>query len=100
MLIEYLPLEGFILSLTQVTFGTGLAELSHDRTTSLPFNALTKGLNFRSFGLANENNKNLEHIYSYLFNPRSLLEKIVTRSLEGGGGVNRTPFYFRHNSAV
>ena len=23
-------------------------------------------------------------------NPRSLLEKIVTRSLEGGGGVNRT----------
>ena len=25
------------------------------------------------------------------FNPRSLLEKIVTRSLEGGGGVNRTP---------
>ena len=24
------------------------------------------------------------------FNPRSLLEKIVTRSLEGGGGFNRT----------
>ena len=24
-------------------------------------------------------------------NPRSLLEKIVTRSLEGGGGVNRSP---------
>ena len=24
-------------------------------------------------------------------NPRSLLEKIVTRSLEEGGGVNRTP---------
>ena len=75
MLIEYLPLEGFILSLTQVTFGTGLAELSHDRTTSLPFSALTKGLNFRSFGLADENNKKFEHIYSYLFNPRSLLEK-------------------------
>ena len=26
-----------------------------------------------------------------MFNPRSLQEKIVTRSLEGGGGVNRTP---------
>ena len=26
-----------------------------------------------------------------MFNPRSLLEKIVTRSLEGGGGVNQTP---------
>ena len=25
------------------------------------------------------------------FNPRSLEEKIVTRSLEGGGAVNRTP---------
>ena len=94
MLIEYLPLEGFILSLTQVTFGTGLAELSHDRTTSLPFNALTKGLNFRSFGLADESNKNLEHIYSYLFNTRSLLEKIVTRSLEGGGGQSDPPSTF------
>ena len=28
---------------------------------------------------------------NYFINPRSLLEKIVTRSLEGGGGVNRTP---------
>ena len=27
----------------------------------------------------------------FSFNPRSLEEKIVTRSLEGGGGVNRTP---------
>ena len=26
-----------------------------------------------------------------MFNPRSLLEKIVARSLERGGGVNRTP---------
>ena len=26
-----------------------------------------------------------------VFNPRSLLEKIVTRSFEGGGGINRTP---------
>ena len=26
-----------------------------------------------------------------MFNPRSLLEKIVIRSLGGGGGVNRTP---------
>ena len=37
-----------------------------------------------------------------LINPRSLLEKIVTRSHEGGG-VNRTtppPFYFRHNSSA
>ena len=25
-------------------------------------------------------------LYFYLFNPRSLLEKIVTRNLEGGGG--------------
>ena len=24
------------------------------------------------------------------FNPRSLLEKTISRSLEGGGGVNRT----------
>ena len=29
-------------------------------------------------------------------NPRSLLEKIVTRSLEGGGGgQSDPPFYFR-----
>ena len=27
----------------------------------------------------------------YVISPRSLLEKIVTRSLEKGGGVNRTP---------
>ena len=26
-----------------------------------------------------------------MFNPRSLEEKIVTQSLEGGGGFNRTP---------
>ena len=63
VLIEYLPLEGFILSLTQVTFGTGKAELSHDRTTSLPSKALTKDLNFRFFGLAGENNKIEKRIF-------------------------------------
>ena len=37
----------------------------------------------------------------HMFNPRSILEKLVTRSLEGGGGFNRTPppFYFRQNSS-
>ena len=68
MPIEYLPLERFILSLTQVAFGTGLAKLSHDRTISLPFNALTKGLNFRSFGLAGENNKIEELIFKQFSN--------------------------------
>ena len=34
----------------------------------------------------------LNEYVSLKVNPRSLLEKIVTRSLEGGGGgVNRTP---------
>ena len=33
-----------------------------------------------------------------LLNPRSLLEKIVTRSLEGGS-IGPSPFYFRHNSS-
>ena len=30
-------------------------------------------------------------VFPLFINPRSLLEKIVTRSLEGGGGVNQTP---------
>ena len=37
----------------------------------------------------------LQVAFSQRINPRGLEEKIVTRSLEGGGGVNRTPFYFR-----
>ena len=53
---------------------------------------------FRSF---------LEHFLNVLvnfsfmhlvINPRSLLEKIATRSLEGGGSIG-PPVYFRHNSS-
>ena len=36
----------------------------------------------------------------FIFNPRSLLEKIVIRSLEGGRGQSDPPpFYFRHSSS-
>ena len=36
----------------------------------------------------------------FISNPRSLEEKIVTRSLGGGGGGSiGPPFYFRHNSS-
>ena len=57
--------------------------------------------------VANKIEQSFYSVYSYsgiesierAVNPRSLLEKIVTRSLEGGGrSIGHPPFYFRHNS--